>query len=1506
MRDKERRHGPGRLVDRLAQWCRATFAALGRRADSRRAKAALAALALVLSNLLGALTPVVAYAALNFEPIALETVSESEMEDGAYSWSINFTGWDESSAVGFRRVEHPEGFITPTNGMRDYARTAAGWAAEIGPNTPKGSFSVRATGGQYGSTPIDAIITLSDWTYEEPRGGWGTMVDRGSWPEFTTGVFMFDGLSQTYLPDKPESVTGVESLNFYTIGLTDLVVNVEFVRAGTNTPVGVRGHLTTTDLDMWQSFSFGGAVSRGRIAQGNPVLKLSSDGKMVVSNNSNLSVADPIDYKNGLVEAYFDTSGGEPLKFYFGTSWSVPEGTDGRTFESVFWLTPEYLTVPPADVEGSTTVTKSADKTGENSITVGDEVEYVVDYQAHEQGENCRWGYRYTALQIVDELPAEMRYVEGSARLLDGSGADVTAQAGAVVTDADDNTVSFEFSEDYLKQMPMEGEHYRLTFKAALAEYPANGDLFVINRSYALVNDADENRSNEVRTELAPVDLVVDKTADAYEYQVGDVVSFRVACRLDAEQGSARDVVISDALPEQLELLPETLAASGSEGLPAPVATENGWELSLDALACDEEVVVTYRARVLEAGNGQELVNLATARAAGASEVSDPEEVWPNTAQLEVEKDVDRFEGYVGASDADPGYFEYAVRVRNAQPGTVANDVVVSDVSLPEGLALGRNEDGTPMIAAVREDGSDLPLSWTDGVASGTLSEIAYRVGGDDHVPGETEAVTPAWSIAPSGTGWQMTIDHLAPEREIEIVYHAVPTDEVAGWEVENRAEATATNSAPADDAERVWVNQPKLEVAKTASAEEFAVGDEITYQIRVTNATPGTLGRNVVVSDLASTEGVELLRDSMCVLDSTGQDITESCEIVFEDAAQETDSEQGEKDDAPEQDVTDIEAGTDDGGEQVVPDAEAQTDADGEAQAAPDADAEPTARSFVLRTNRDLVSGSGERPTWSAGALSSATGENPIDASPESPREGSLSCETALTVEYRVKVTDAELAGRTVENTAHAETDEPGTETTDQEVVDVKGPRLRVQKTSDKTAYQAGETARYDLSVSRVREEPAVGIVVTDHMDEPGAASIVDGSVVVTDQDGNALEVEVEYERSEDGSIVGFRAPTGLTLDDERPIGVSYDVVMTRAGATVRNVAQATTEDGLSGTAENTVTIEASGEGIQLDKSVDRDVVPVGEWAAYVVTVAAADSPATGVVVRDAGLPEEMPIDLESVTLQLNGENVDAQAVTADNNSLVVEVGELRPGDVARLSYRAQARDEALMGTSVVNTATLTADGLDEPLSDDARVSVPAPEPLETDETTLEKTADADEVAVGETVSYVVRAVAGTDLTDATLSDSGLPEGAGVDESSVRMSVNDEERDDLVPVMDGTGFSIELGDLSAGDVIEVAYQATVEDEALAGETLVNMALLESPDLPEPIDASQAVDVTAPDDPEPKPTTSEPEEPAVTTGPFPNTGQSAAAALLIVFGLGVALVATVIRVREARRVRSRR
>ena len=128
------------------------------------------------------------------------------------------------------------------------------------------------------------------------------------------------------------------------------------------------------------------------------MLEIVDNGTTVDSGSHRLDDQDPVDYRNGLVEAYFDTTGervDEPLLFWFGTSWGA-----GDTVESVFFLNTEYITSPPPNDE-PTEIVKSADKTGDDKISVDDEVEYAIDYTAHEQGLNCRWGYRYTALDLV-------------------------------------------------------------------------------------------------------------------------------------------------------------------------------------------------------------------------------------------------------------------------------------------------------------------------------------------------------------------------------------------------------------------------------------------------------------------------------------------------------------------------------------------------------------------------------------------------------------------------------------------------------------------------------------------------------------------------------------------------------------------------------------------------------------------------------------------------------------------------------------------------------------------------------------------------------------------------------------------------------------------------------------------------------------------------------------------------------------------------------------------------
>ena len=79
-------------------------------------------------------------------------------------------------------------------------------------------------------------------------------------------------------------------------------------------------------------------------------------------------------------------------------------------------MTNEFLTAPnPNDdivEDGKLDVRKIADKT--EGVSIGDTVSYTVEVPVHERGVTCRNGYSYADFEIVDVLPREMHYVDGS------------------------------------------------------------------------------------------------------------------------------------------------------------------------------------------------------------------------------------------------------------------------------------------------------------------------------------------------------------------------------------------------------------------------------------------------------------------------------------------------------------------------------------------------------------------------------------------------------------------------------------------------------------------------------------------------------------------------------------------------------------------------------------------------------------------------------------------------------------------------------------------------------------------------------------------------------------------------------------------------------------------------------------------------------------------------------------------------------------------------------------
>ena len=212
-------------------------------------------------------------------------------------------------------------------------------------------------------------------------------------------------------------------------------------------------------------------------------------------------------------------------------------------------------------------------------------------------------------------------------------------------------------------------------------------------------------------------------------------------------------------------------------------------------------------------------------------------------------KTVDRYEHFIGASEQDAGALVYTIVVENTKDGTIANNVVVSDESLPEGLRIGRTDAGELMVNV-----------------SGAPESVSYPIGAEESTPSQLEQREVTCTTKPAGTGFPTTVSHLPANMPVTITCTCYPKDFIAGWEIENTATASADNATSAHDSALTWLNQPTLQVEKTASQDTCNVGDLVAFHVKVMNNTPGTIGRNLVISDLLQAKGVELQRDSIKV----------------------------------------------------------------------------------------------------------------------------------------------------------------------------------------------------------------------------------------------------------------------------------------------------------------------------------------------------------------------------------------------------------------------------------------------------------------------------------------------------------------------------------------------------------------------------------------------------------------------------------------------------------------
>ncbi len=570
----------------------------------------------------------------------IESVTDDQFVPAGYDWSVKFTD-----------VEIESGW-TYTNNLKQYyffddgdaSNTLVsdgddGYMIAVDANTRPGGQKLRLTGGEYGGNVIDAVITVTGWTYREPPDGM-------SWHDWLVEI----GLDRSFVVDNftpgvyynpswhPEGASAgggskmLNNFNFYTVGLSDLDVEIDFYKTGTTVPVDVSGHFTCIDLDVGQKAAFGGAINVVQVSQeslSSGHLLIEDGGDTIAS--SFLAIGDALvdpNYKLGLVSCYFDYgSESDPVFVRFVTSYQDAYATP----ISFFALTNEYVTAAnPDDEEGTIETAKSADKTSD--VVPGDIVTFTVDAAVHERGVNCRGDWYYTTFEIVDELPDELNYIEDSAYLTDEEGNRIDG-AGGIAYDDQANTVTFAFDEDYLRNvMPMTGEHYLLVLQAEVADYPADGSMTVTNNALSRVNGSGTFPASPLDIELADPEPDVDptkpaisikKSAESDIAETDEEVAYVVVVSNVADV-KAENVKVHDSLPDDLDYIEGSLECDVDDA--SSEVSGNMIAVTIPSLDVGESATITYRARLVESDN-ETIVNTAFAEADDAAEVSDSAEV---------------------------------------------------------------------------------------------------------------------------------------------------------------------------------------------------------------------------------------------------------------------------------------------------------------------------------------------------------------------------------------------------------------------------------------------------------------------------------------------------------------------------------------------------------------------------------------------------------------------------------------------------------------------------------------------------------------------------------------------------------------------------------------------------------------------------------------------------------------------------------------------------------------
>ena len=400
------------------------------------------------------------------------------------------------------------------------------------------------------------------------------------------------------------------------------------------------------------------------------------------------------------------------------------------------------------------------------------------------------------------------------------------------------------------------------------------------------------------------------------------------------------------------------------------------------------------------------------------------------------------------------------------------------------------------------------------------------------------------------------------------------------------------------------------------------------------------------------------------------------------------------------------------------------------------------------------------------------------------------------VTITYTAHVESSSLAGQDVINKASVNCDNNKEVIETEDKANIYKPQLEINKSVERKEYNVGDTVNYTIEARQtVDGAKARKAYIIDEIDEGMA---IDYASIKVETDS-----PYEIETTDSGFVIVID-----NLDNTARITYSAKITSdSLVGKNVNNVVTATSDNNLENRPQDEETISVKKPELGIEKTADKDVYNTNENVNYTINVAQTVEGATAkkVYIKDM-IQEGMIIDYDSITV----ESESGYTIERTENGFIIVLDSVSQN--AKVSYMAKVPNE-LAGEKVINAVEASCDNNpDTKPTDVSTIDIYKPE------LTVEKSADKENVNIGDTVTYTIKVnqtVENAKAFNVQVRDI-LDEGMSIDYSSI--TVNTEFGYDVVE--NENGFIVILDELDSSATI--AYNATVQSNDLAGTQAVN------------------------------------------------------------------------------------